>query len=122
MLQNQAVFVEGTEEYIQCMNNTLIQNSNNTDSLLKLIEETVDIIYEDKNISTTGNISREKLYIFNNGTNTTIFENRFLFNTTSFQDLETIFYKYIAPVSNNFAELCKISLKNYLNQKKKNCF
>ena len=115
----QAVFVEGTEEYIECMNNTLIQNSNNTDSLLKLIEETVDIIYEDKNISTD---SKNKDYIFNNGTNTTKFENRFLFNTTSFQDLETIFYKYIAPVSNNFAELCKISLKNYLNEKKKIVF
>ena len=115
----QAVFVEGTEEYIECMNNTLIQNSNNTDSLLKLIEETVDIIYEDKNISTD---SKDKDYYFNDGTNTKIFENRFLFNTTSFQDLETIFYKYIAPVSDNFAELCKISLKRYLNEKKQIVF
>jgi hypothetical protein len=97
------------------MNNTLIKNSNNTDSLLKLIEETVDIIYEDKNISSNND---QLTYYFNNGTTTTTFENRFLFNTTSFQDLETIFYKFVAPVSDNFAELCKISLKHYLNQKK----
>ena len=46
------------------------------------------------------------------------FKNIYLFESDSFKDLEYVFYKYIAPVSNNFADLCIDSLKDYLGVKK----
>ena len=107
----EAVYVINTLEYDECMGDELIQSANNTDSLLKLIEEIVDNIYKDLEMQTG------KTFILNNGTETE-FQNYYLFSSNNFNQLELIFYKYIVPVSNNFGGLCKISLNNYLKKEK----
>ena len=107
----EAVYTINTNEYNECMNDELIQSANNTDSLLKLIEEIVDNIYKDLEMQTG------KTFTLNNGTEVP-FENYYLFSSNNFNQLELIFYKYIVPVSNNFGGLCKISLVNYLKKEK----
>ena len=95
----------------ECLEDEIIQSGNNTESLLKLVSEIVDNIYKD--------------FEMKNGTNIKMidgsekkFKNIYLFESDSFKDLEYVFYKYIAPVSNNFADLCIDSLKDYLGVKK----
>lgn len=89
-------------EYENCMNDVLIQSANNTDSLLKLIDETVNNIQKDQEM---------KLEADSN------FDNIKLYNTSSFNELESIFYKYVSPVSYNLDEVVTESLKDYLNTK-----
>ena len=85
--------------YESCMKDVLIQSANNTDSLLKLIDETV------------GNIKKEQEMKVQEDKE---FDNVKLYNTSSFNELETIFYKYVAPVSYNVDSIITSSLKVYL--------
>ena len=85
--------------YESCMKDVLIQSANNTDSLLKLIDETV------------GNIKKEQEMKVQEDKE---FDNIKLYNTSSFNELETIFYKYVAPVSYNVDSIITSSLKVYL--------
>ena len=107
----EAVYIIDTNDYFNCMNDELIQSANNTDSLLKLIEEIVDNIYKDLEMQTG------KKFILNNESEVD-FQNYYLFSSNNFNQLELIFYKYIVPVSNNFGGLCKVSLNNYLKKEK----
>jgi hypothetical protein len=102
--------VNQTIEYDKCMNDTIIQSANNTDSLLKLIEETVSIIIKDKEMK------QGKLYL-SNGKNIP-FTNELLFETQYFRDLEYVFYNYITPISDSFTNVVSDSLKVFLNQRK----
>ena len=99
------------ELYQICMENKLVKSANNSDSLIKLIDETVDILYEDIEVYST------KTVTLNNGSNVPFFKS-FLYSTNSFFDLETVFYNFVAPISNNFSDICKRSLNKYLNEKK----
>ena len=81
------------------MKDVLIQSANNTDSLLKLIDETV------------GNIKKEQEMKVQEDKE---FDNVKLYNTSSFNELETIFYKYVAPVSYNVDSIITSSLNVYL--------
>ena len=85
--------------YESCMKDVLIQSANNTDSLLKLIDETV------------GNIKKEQEMKVQEDKE---FDNVKLYNTSSFNELETIFYKYVAPVSYNVDSIITSSLNVYL--------
>lgn len=93
--------------YSKCMNDTVIKSANNTDSLLKLVDETVDTISKDKDMKLG------KAYLFANN-KTVIFSNPLLFETNYFKDLEYVFYNYITPISDNFADIVSLSLNNYL--------
>ena len=106
-----AVFADGSS-LDECLEDELIQSGNNTESLLKLISEIVDNIYKDFEMKNQTNIA------MHDGSEKK-FKNIYLFESESFKDLEYVFYKYIAPVSNNFAEICLESLKDYLGVKKK---
>jgi len=98
---------KNTIEYKNCMSDSYIQSANNTDSLLKLVEETVDTISKDKDIKIG------KPYLF--GSNETIqFTNPLLFETGYYKDLEYVFYNFITPISDNFAKVVSSSLNNYL--------
>jgi len=97
-------------QYQACMNDTIIQSANNTDSLMKLIDETVATISKDKDMKIG------KPYLFN-GT-TVSFTNPLIFETSYFKDLEYVFYNYITPISDNFAEVVTLSLNNYLLEQK----
>jgi hypothetical protein len=89
------------KEYNDCLNENLIISANNTDNLIKLIEDIVDNIYKDFRMN-----SKEQGY--------TKYD---LFNTSYFNQMEEIFYKYIIPVGDNFAKLVNEDLENYLSEK-----
>ena len=91
------------EKYDECLTENLIVSANNTDNLIKLVENIVDNIYkEDKMKNAT-----EKNYIRYS-----------LFDTSYFNQMEEIFYKYIIPVGDNFAKLVNNDLDNYLSERK----
>ena len=91
------------EEYDECLNENLIVSANNTDNLIKLIEDIVDNIYKEYNMSIRNDTSYSK---YN------------LFNSNYFNQMEEIFYKYIIPVGDNFAKLVNDDLDNYLTERK----
>jgi hypothetical protein len=89
--------------YEICKSDSLIKSANNTDSLLKLLDETVAIIEKDRLTRTQNNST---------------FQNEYLFETNSFNELEKIFYKYITPISNKFSIEVIDSLQNFLGNMK----
>jgi hypothetical protein len=97
-------------EYNVCMDDVIIKSANNTDSLLKLMDETISIITKDREMKTG------KFFTNSAGQNV-LFSNKYLFETNFFNELETIFYKYIAPISDNFSIVVQNSLNNYLEMK-----
>ena len=106
-----AILPFNSSEYSICMDDILIQSANNTDSLLKLIDEIVDDLYNDQVIY------KDNTFTLDNGTEVE-FKNYYLFSAISFKNLETIFYKYIIPISNNFSQICIDSLYKLLKQKR----
>ena len=93
---------KNNEKYKKCLNETLIISANNTDNLIKLIEDLVENIYKEYNMSVQeDNFYKEKLY-----------------NTTFFQQMEEIFYKYIIPVGNIFAEIVNEDFNIFLKKEK----
>ena len=91
-------------KYEQCLEEPLIVSANNTDNLIKLVEDIVENIYKE-DLMNNPNGTRE----------TNLFD---LFNTSYFNQMEEIFYKYIIPVGDNFANLVNNDLDNYLSEKK----
>jgi hypothetical protein len=106
-----AVYINNETGYNECLNDELIQSANNTESILKLIDETIDNIYKEQQIK-KGNIVTLKDKSQRN------FVNYLLYETDSFNLLETIFYKYVIQISDNFSDLCVQNLLSYLNNKK----
>jgi hypothetical protein len=90
------------ETYNKCMNNRLIKSANNTDNLIKIIENNVQKIYKDYRTSN------------NTGAN----KHTELFNTEFFTQVEEIFYNYIIPVGDYFSRIVNNDLDNYLGDKK----
>ena len=93
---------EKPDTYAKCMNNTLIKSANNTDNLIKIVENTIQKIY--------------KQYLTSN--NKGINNHTELFETSFFSQVEEIFYNYIIPVGDYFASLVKADLSHYLSNKK----
>ena len=90
------------ERYENCLNETLIISANNTDNLIKLIEDLVENIRKEYNMSLNDeNFFKEKLY-----------------NTYFFQEMEEIFYRYIIPVGNIFAEIVNKDFNIFLKKEK----
>jgi hypothetical protein len=96
------------EEYEECLNENLIISANNTDNLIKLVEDIVDNIYKEFriNYNDTNDATNEMQIKYS------------LFNTSYFNQMEEIFYKYIIPVGDNFANLVNNDLDNYLSERK----
>ena len=90
------------EKYKDCENDTLIISANNTDNLIKLIDNLVENIYKEHDM--------EK--------NSSDYFKQKLFNTSYFQHMEEVFYKYIIPVGDIFAKLVKDDLNKFLKNKK----
>jgi len=90
------------EAYNKCMQNTLIRSANNTDNLIKIIENNVQKIY--------------KQYV--NSQNKEPNNHTELFNTTFFTQVEEIFYNYIIPVGDFFSSIVINDLDVYLGDKK----
>ena len=90
------------EKYIDCINDTLIISANNTDNLIKLIDDLVENIYKEYNMDK----------------NSSDYFKQKLFNTSYFQQMEEIFYKYIINVGDNFAKLLKEDFNEFLKNRK----
>jgi hypothetical protein len=90
------------EEYIDCVNDTLIISANNTDNLIKLINDLVENIYKEYHMDK----------------NSSDYFKQKLFNTSYFQQMEEIFYKYIIPVGDIFAKLVREDYNEFLKNKK----
>jgi hypothetical protein len=92
------------DEYNKCLEESLIVSANNTDNLIKLVSSIVDNIY------TEHEMNSQNLESDNN--------TLLLFNTSYFNQMEEIFYKYIIPVGDNFAKLVNEDLDHYLTERK----
>ena len=90
------------EKYKNCTLETLIISANNTDNLIKLIEDLVENIDKEYKMNKDEeNYYSEKLY-----------------NTSYFQQMEEIFYKYIIPVGDIFAEIVNNDFNKFLKKEK----
>ena len=88
---------ENTKEYKECMNDSLVISANNTDNLLKLIDDWIDNIHKEEDLDND--------------------DKKNLFNTEYFYDIESMFYKYIFNVSAHFQAVAKQDLYDYLQFK-----
>jgi hypothetical protein len=86
-----------TEAYNECLEDTLIVSANNTDNLLKLIDDLVDSIEKEQDMNKD--------------------DTRHLFNTSYFHQIEYMFYNYIFTVGDNFATVVTNDLNDYLYKK-----
>jgi hypothetical protein len=86
-----------TEAYNECLEDTLIVSANNTDNLLKLIDDLVDSIEKEQDMNQD--------------------DTRHLFNTSYFHQIEYMFYNYIFTVGDNFATVVTNDLNDYLYKK-----
>ena len=100
-----AAFNEKDSEdiYNQCLNDFSIKTANNTENLLKLID---DLIIEIK-----------KEYLINYEKNNSYYK-RDLFGGSNFGQIERIFVKYFLPVEGNFAKCVTEDLNSFLNESK----
>ena len=99
------------KRYELCINDLTIISANNTDNLMKLIENIIDSIYKKDEMENASNKTLQ------NGTNMTYYKH-LLFNNIHFQKIENIYYKYIFSVDDIFGTVFKINLRDYLNKRK----
>ena len=97
-----------SEAYKNCMNDKVIKETNNTDSLLREVSETVTTIQKLREIML------DKEFKMKNG-NIEIFSNPLLFEIDQFKSLEYIYYNFVIPISDNFASISLESLNDYLS-------
>ena len=89
--------------YELCINNTLTKKGNNTDNLIKIIEDYINNIYNQDEM----NYNNPNFLRIN------------LFNSEFFQLIEFIFYNYIYGIDKLLSNIIKSSLSDYLDTKKK---
>ena len=93
---------ENYEKYQNCTSETLIISANNTDNLIKLIEDLVENIYKEDQMNI----------------NNTDYNKQQLYNTNYFQQMEEIFYKYIIPVGDIFSKIVSDDFNLFLKREK----
>ena len=96
--------------YELCINDSFIASGNNTDNIMKIIENMINNIYK------KDGMNMDKVYITVNGKNITYFR-QLLFSDLYFQRVENVYYKYIFSVDQIFEESIKNSLHDYLKYK-----
>jgi hypothetical protein len=90
-----------SEEYKNCLKDPIIITTNNTENLLKLIEDLVFNIEKQYEIYIVDNID---------------FYKKNLFNEDNYKEIEKIFFKYFINVETNFVNCLKDDLSNYLDR------
>ena len=78
------------DKYNNCLEDFIIKTSNNTENLLKLIEELIYNIHKEYDIKSNKSNSYNKIN---------------LFNEESYSQIEKIFFNYFMPVEDNFVNL-----------------
>ena len=99
-------------KYNKCINDSLIKSANNTDNLMKLIDNIIDNIYKQDEMD----IYR---YGLSNNTSLLSLNRTSFFNETNFRNVEYIFYNFIFSVSDFFEEAINNNVDHYLLSKKK---
>ena len=89
-------------EYSACKSDSTIETANNTENLLKLIDDLIFNIKKDCEINQNKNNSFYKLS---------------LFGEVNYRQIEKIFFKYLMGVSNNFVYCVQLDLSEYLLNK-----
>jgi hypothetical protein len=89
-------------EYLACKLDPTIETANNTENLLKLIDDLIFNIKKDCEINQNKNNSFYKLS---------------LFGEVNYRQIEKIFFKYLMGVSNNFVYCVELDLLQYLLNK-----
>ena len=100
------------EKYLKCLNDSIIASANNTDNLIKLIDNIIDNIYKKDEMD-------RHTYGIEKDSSLAAFYRLQLFNESNFQDVEYIFYNYIFSVGDFLAKTIKNNVDNYLLAKKK---
>ena len=95
------------QKYEECMNDSIIISANNTENLIKLIEDFVHNIKKEYEMD----ISIRGQYIY------PPYNKRVLYNSTYFRDMEYIFYHFIYRVGDNFEYVLTKDLDRYLKNK-----
>ena len=100
-----AIKNETSEEYNNCINDSLIAKLINTENILKLIAEfssTLEVEYLISNKTTNGTFLKTDLY-----------------SDPKFTLVEKMYFKYLMPVVDNFVEYLKDDMASYLYYNKK---
>ena len=100
-----AAYLDGGKnnpKYQSCSDQILIASANNTDNLIKLINDYMENIYKKYDME-----SKLPFYY-----------KQMLFGETYFQTMEDIFYNYILPVGSVFAGTVEEDFKSYLKNQK----
>ena len=97
--------------YELCINDSIIISGNNTDNIMKIIENVINNIYK------KDEMNQNQKQILINGENVTYFR-QLLFSDIYFKKVENMFYKYIFSVDTIFEESLRDSLNDYLKYKK----
>ena len=97
------------EKYKKCLNDSIILSANNTDNLIKLIDNIIDNIYKKDDMD---------IYVYKTTDDPTKYRLH-LFNETNFKNIEYIFFNYIFPVGDLFDDSIRENLDYYLLNKKK---
>jgi hypothetical protein len=95
------------QKYEECMNDSIIISANNTENLIKLIEDFVHNIKKEYEMD----ISIRGQYVY------PPYNKRVLYNSTYFRDMEYIFYHFIYRVGDNFEYVLTKDLDRYLKNK-----
>jgi len=100
------------EKFEYCYkNDTIISTSNNTDNLIKLIDNIIDNIYK-----------KDEMEIYSNqndSTQSNISDRLYLFNESNFKNIEYIYYNYIFSVGDFYSKSILMNLDYYLMDKKR---
>ena len=91
------------QKYNSCRADPLIASINNTDNLIKIIEDNIDYIYKEYQIRNDTEPHYDKIK---------------LFNSTHFRDIEYLFSNYLYSVLEIFTDLINNNLKIYLRNYK----
>ena len=94
-----AITNTSSEEYFLCLNDTTIITTNNTENLLKYVDDLISIL--------------KKEFEINNNTVSNYYRKN-LFNETYYKDIEKIFFKYFIGVDENFILCLSLDLSSFL--------
>ena len=90
------------EDYNKCLNDLTIKTANNTENLLRLIDDLILNIKKEYEIQVNNN------HLYNK---------KNLFNEINYREIENIFFNYLINVEGNFVSIVMINLSSFLYNK-----
>ena len=97
---------EEMTRYNNCLNDTLIASSNNTDNIMQLINNFIGNLYRKETLD------NRQLNNFND------IGRLIMFNSSIYQDIEHLYFNYVFSVEDIFDETVELSLDDYITNNK----